>query len=229
MNDAGWTILQQRLLARYKVFKKRLTKYLGSADLAGDVLQDTWLRLERGGELSTVHSPDNYLYSIAINIARNHIQAEDRRLLVFEVDALLDLEDEAPSAARVLEARGDLEALIAVIGELPERQQAILLAARIDGLARRKIAQRFGVSVRFVQRELQEAQIYCVERLRKLTHDPAATENRENFQWTGIFPLYHQSVNRFVQRLRKNDRRSKQCDGFADPRCEPLGDTTRLR
>ena len=179
MNDAGWTILQQRLLARYKVFKKRLTKYLGSADLAGDVLQDTWLRLERGGELSTVHSPDNYLYSIAINIARNHIQAEDRRLLVFEVDALLDLEDEAPSAARVLEARGDLEALIAVIGELPERQQAILLAARIDGLARRKIAQRFGVSVRFVQRELQEAQIYCVERLRKLTHDPAATESRK--------------------------------------------------
>ena len=179
MNDAGWTILQQRLLARYKVFKKRLTKYLGSADLAGDVLQDTWLRLERGGELSTVHSPDNYLYSIAINIARNHIQAEDRRLLVFEADALLDLEDEAPSAARVLEARGDLEALIAVIGELPERQQAILLAARIDGLARRKIAQRFGVSVRFVQRELQEAQIYCVERLRKLTHDPAATELRK--------------------------------------------------
>jgi RNA polymerase sigma factor (sigma-70 family) len=179
MSDAGWAVLQQRLLARYKIFKRRLTKHLGSAELAGDALQDTWLRLERGGELSTVHSPDNYLYSMAVNIARNHIQAETRRLSIFEVEALLDLEDEAPSAARVLEARGELETLISVIGELPERQQAILLAARIDGLSRRKIAQRFDVSVRLVQRELQEAQIYCVERLRKLTHNAAAAPSRE--------------------------------------------------
>jgi RNA polymerase sigma factor (sigma-70 family) len=174
MSDAGWTILQQRLLVRYNIFKKRLTKHLGSADLAGDVLQDTWLRLERGGELSTVHSPDNYLYSMAVNIARNHIQAQNRRLSIFEVEALLDLEDESPSAAREVEARNELDVVISIIGELPERRQAILLAARIDGLPRQKIAQRFGVSVRFVQRELQEAQIYCVERLRKLAPDAAA-------------------------------------------------------
>ena len=34
---------------------------------------------------------------------------------------------------------------------------------------RRDIAKRFGVSVRFVQRELHEAQVYCVESSRKLT------------------------------------------------------------
>ena len=28
---ARWAELQQRLLMRYKIFKKRLTKYLGSA------------------------------------------------------------------------------------------------------------------------------------------------------------------------------------------------------
>jgi RNA polymerase sigma factor (sigma-70 family) len=169
MTEAGWTTLQQRLLTRYAVFKKRLTKYLGSADLAGDILQDTWLRLERGGELSTVHSPDNYLYSMAVNIARNHIQAENRRLSTPEIETLLEVEDEAPDPARVLESRSDLQALVAIIGELPGRQQAILLAARVDGLSRREIARRFGVSVRFVQRELHEAQVYCVERSRRLT------------------------------------------------------------
>ena len=179
MTEAGWAVLQQRLLMRYAFFKKRLTKYLGSADLAADALQDTWLRLERGGELSTLRSPDNYLYSMAVNIARNHIQVASRRLSSSEIEALLEIEDEAPDAARVVEARSSLQALVAIIAELPERQQAILLAARVDGLSRREIAQRFGVSVRFVQRELQEAQVYCVERSRKLTHNSFTSVPRE--------------------------------------------------
>jgi RNA polymerase sigma-70 factor (ECF subfamily) len=179
MTEAGWTTLQQLLLTRYAVFKKRLAKYLGSADLAGDILQDTWLRLERGGELSTVHSPDNYLYSIALNIARNHIQTESRRLSTTEIETLLEVEDEAPDPGRVLESRSDLQALVAIIAELPERQQAILLAARVDGLSRREIADRFGVSIRFVQRELQEAQVYCVERSRKLAESSFTSVRRK--------------------------------------------------
>ncbi len=169
MTEVGWAELQQRLLMRYTIFMKRLTKYLGSADLAGDVLHDTWLRLERGGELSTVRSPDNYLYSMAVNIARNHIQAENRRLSASEIGTLLEIEDEAPDSSRVAEARSELQAMVAIIAELPERQQAILLAARLDGLSRREIARRFDVSVRFVQRELHEAQVYCIERSRKPT------------------------------------------------------------
>lgn len=179
MTEAGWAALQQRLLMRYTFFKNRLTKYLGSADLAGDALQDTWLRLERGGELSTLRSPDKYLYTMAVNIARNHIHAESRRLSASEIETLLDIEDEAPDPARVAEARSELQALVAIIAELPERQQAILLAARVDGLPRQEIARRFGVSVRFVQRELHEAQVYCVERSRKLTDNSFTSVRRE--------------------------------------------------
>jgi len=179
MTEVGWADLQQRLLMRYKVFKKRLTKYLGSADLAGDVLHDTWLRLERGGELNSVRSPDNYLYSMAVNIARNHIQAENRRLSASEIETLLEIEDEAPDSARVAEARSELQAMVAIIAELPERQQAILLAARLDGLSRREIARRFDVSVRFVQRELHVAQVYCIERSRKPTESSFRSAPRE--------------------------------------------------
>jgi RNA polymerase sigma factor (sigma-70 family) len=179
MTDPGWLALQQRLLARYTIFKKRLTKYLGSADLAGDVLQDTWLRLARGGELNAVRSPDNYLYSMAVNIARNHIQAESRRLSASEIESLLDIADDAPDPARVAEARSDLQAFVSIIKELPERQQAILLAARVDGRSRQDIADRFGVSVRFVQRELQEAQIYCIERSRKLMENSFRPQSQE--------------------------------------------------
>lgn len=168
MTETGWAALQRHLLIRYVDFKRRLTRYLGSADLASDALHDTWLRLARGGELVTVHNPDSYLYSMAINIASNYRRAESRRLTTAEVDALLNIADDAPDAARALDTREQLEAIVAIIGELPPRQQVILLAARLDGVPRRVLAARFGVSERFVQRELQEAHDACATRLARV-------------------------------------------------------------
>lgn len=168
MTEAGWAALQRHLLMRYADFKKRLTRRFGSADRAMEALHDTWLRLERGGELTAVRNPDTYLYSMAINIAANNRRAENRRLTVAEVEALLEIADDAPDAANVLEARAELDVLVSIIGELPVRQQAILLAARLEGTPRREIALRFGVSERFVQRELQAAHDYCTARLEKM-------------------------------------------------------------
>jgi RNA polymerase sigma-70 factor (ECF subfamily) len=168
MTKSGWSVLQQRLLLRYEDLKLRLTRRLGSSDLASDALQETWLRLQRGGELAPLRSPDTYLERIAVNIARDRMRVESRRLTTSEVETLLGIADEAPDAARTVEARSDLQALKAVLAELPLRQRAILLAARLEGLSRRDIAARHGISIRLVQRELQEAQDYCAARLRKL-------------------------------------------------------------
>jgi RNA polymerase sigma factor (sigma-70 family) len=168
MTNSGWSALQQRLLQRYEDLKLKLTRHLGSADLADDALHETWLRLQRGGDIAEVRSPDTYLMRIAINIARDRMRAEKRRLTTSEVDTLLGLADDAPDAQRTVEARFDLQALKSALAELPPRQRAILLAARLEGLTRRDIAQRYRVSVRFVQRELQEAQDYCAARLRTL-------------------------------------------------------------
>ncbi len=187
MTEAGWAALQHRLLMRYTFLKKRLTYYFGSADLASDALQDTWLRLERGGELTTVRNPDTYLYSMAVNIAREIRRTENRRLTTSEIETLLEIEDEAPDAARTVEARAELEILATIIEELPIRQQAILLAARLDGMPRHDIAERFGVSVRFVQRELQQAHDYCAARLKKLTGEQFRSGLRETS--TGQKPL----------------------------------------
>jgi RNA polymerase sigma factor (sigma-70 family) len=168
MTQSGWAALQHHLLSRYADFKKRLTDRLGSADRADDALQDTWLRLERGGELTSIRNPDNFLYTMAINIAWDRMRADSRRLTTSEVETLFSIPDDAPDPARITEARLELSVVKMVIAELPLRQQAILLAARVDGLPRSEIARRFGVSVRFVQRELQEAHDYCAARLEKL-------------------------------------------------------------
>lgn len=160
--------LRRLLLLRYDELKARLTRRLGSADLASDALQDTWLRLEHSNSILAVQSNDAYLYRIAVNLARDRRRAENRRLTVNEVETLLNIADEAPDTEDIVESRSDLRALRSIMADLPPRQRAILLAARVDGLPRREIAKRYRISVRLVQRELQEAQDYCAARLKRV-------------------------------------------------------------
>ncbi|WP_051334746.1 sigma-70 family RNA polymerase sigma factor [Bradyrhizobium sp. Ai1a-2] len=180
MTRAGWDALQQLLLLRYDDLKRRLTRYLGSAELAGDALHDTWLRLERGGDLAQVRAPDTYLLRAAINIARDNLRAENRLVTTSDANALLGIADDAPGAERDAEGRSHLRMLMEVMAELPPRQKAILLAARVEGLGRREIAQRYGVSVRYVHRELQAAHDYCAERLEKLIAGEFISEPRQS-------------------------------------------------
>lgn len=180
MTQAGWIALQQLLLLRYEELKKRLTRHLGSAELAGDALHDTWLRLERGGDLAQIRSPDTYLFRVAINIARDNLRSENRLVTTSDAATLLGIVDEAPDAARDAEGRSDWQLLMAVMAELPPRQKAILLAARIEGMGRSEIAQRYGVSVRYVHRELQSAQDYCAERLEEFAAGEFISTPRES-------------------------------------------------
>jgi RNA polymerase sigma factor (sigma-70 family) len=167
MTDASLAVLRRLLLLRYEYFKSRLTRHLGSSDLAGEALHDTWLRLERGDGIAAVHSHDAYLFRIAVNLARDRQRTDERRLTTNEVETLLTIVDDAPDSEQVVMARSDLQALEAVMAELPPRQRAILLAARLDDLPRREIARRYRISTRLVQRELQEAQDYCAARIKR--------------------------------------------------------------
>jgi RNA polymerase sigma-70 factor, ECF subfamily len=156
--------LQELLTDRYGALKTRLARRLGSHDRAEEALQDTYLRLD-GSEIDgKVRNPTAYLFRTAFNIALNQMRADRRRLSAAEVDDLLQIADESPDALQVFEGRAEISRLSKIIAKLPERQRAILLASRVEGVPRQQIAERFGISVGMVDKELQQAQEYCATR-----------------------------------------------------------------
>jgi RNA polymerase sigma factor (sigma-70 family) len=167
MTEATPTMLRSLLAARYDDLKARLSRRLGSAELANDALQDTYVRLERAEVSGPVRSPAAYLFRMAFNLAMDQKRAEKRLLDRNEVHDLLNIADEAPGPAQIVEARLEAKALEKVIAELPARRRVILLAARLQGMPQREIARRLGVSLRLVEKELRRAQEYCAQKLGK--------------------------------------------------------------
>jgi RNA polymerase sigma factor (sigma-70 family) len=164
MTEANLIALRQLLLTGYNEIKARLTQRLGSSELASDAVQETWLRLHRVESIGRVSSPANYLFRIALNLARDQLTSERRYLTATEIEHVKGFADESPGPASIIETRSDLRLVEKLISELPLRQREILVAARLDGLSRQKIAERLGISLSLVEKELKQAHEYCLAR-----------------------------------------------------------------
>ena len=162
-------------LDNYEDFRRRLRRRLRSDDLADDVMQETYLRVEKLAmpEGHATH-PTSYLFRMALNMAADHHRSQGRLLTGEEVDDLLHAVDDIVDPSTVLASQQDIAALSVALEGLTRRQREILLAARVDELPQADIAARHGISVRMVGKELKKALETC-----------AAKTGRRSFQRFG--------------------------------------------
>ena len=153
------------MAADYGDLFKRLTRRLGSEDLAGDALQETFLRVEQMQNPPVVNSPKDYLFRIALNVATDRRRIEKRLLSLEAVEALLEIPDVSPDAAAVFEGRQDIEALDHALAELPDRTRQVFVAAVVRNMPDHEIAEKLDVSVRTVEIDLRTALKHCALRL----------------------------------------------------------------
>lgn len=167
LSEPRWAALQTLFLASFDDLARRLTRRLRSADLAEEAMQETFLRLRRGGELAELERPKDFLFRIALNIARDRHRNETRRLTRAEALEAVDLIDETPTPDQVAEARSDMAAMTRALDELPPRRRAMFIAAWVDEEPREAIAARHGISLSTLKTELRMAREHCALRLWK--------------------------------------------------------------
>jgi RNA polymerase sigma factor (sigma-70 family) len=157
MSETTWAALRHRLLSGYDEFVRRLGRRLGSTDLAREVIHETYLRFERVGDMEPVRNPDGYIFRTAINIAKNRDVIKRRYLNASETEALIGIPDEAPDPARIAEARSEAQLLQQALAQLPPRRREIFVASWVDETPHPELARRYGVHLRTIQRELEQA------------------------------------------------------------------------
>lgn len=182
MSQSSQALLLQALMNDYGLLKGRLTRRLGSPDDAEEVLQEAYLRVKRMPAIGVVLHPRTYLFRIALNIAADRRRSEKRRLARSEVELLLRLEQDELDPERIADARSSVRVLVQALEGLSPRRRAIFVAARVDGLSIPEIAGRFGVSTRFIERELKQTLDHCREHLeiklsQKFGPRPSTTSN----------------------------------------------------
>ncbi len=131
-------------------------KRLGHGETA-DLVQESFLRLVRRSQApEPIASPSGYLKRIALNLIRNPAEVATRR----QQGQLAEFDDACHAGhdpvAR-LEARDLLERLDLCVAKLKPKTRAIFLAHRVEGLSYAQIAERTGLSVKGVEKQMSKA------------------------------------------------------------------------
>jgi RNA polymerase sigma-70 factor (ECF subfamily) len=159
--------LKSSLVARYAHLRDRLSARLGSQDLAGEALHETWLKLSEVRDDTPVADPDAYLYRAAINMAST-LTAKRRRVLGdHDIEDILKVADDAPDAERIVIARSELAYVWKVLGELTARQRHIFIESFMGTMTHAELADHHGVSVRMIQIDLRGAILHCARHTKR--------------------------------------------------------------
>lgn len=133
---------EERFVALFEAEFPRLFRYLdrlsGEPDLAADLAQDAFVRLNKRGEMP--EKPEAWLITVALNLFRNvKASRSRRRRLLTLARAESILADPAPNPAHLVEAADSGARVRAAIDRLPEREQKLLLL-RAEGYSYRDMA-----------------------------------------------------------------------------------------
>ncbi|WP_162997985.1 RNA polymerase sigma factor [Brevundimonas lutea] len=141
---AGWLV--RRLRARW------------GAE-ADDIVQDSFVRLSRYDDSTSIGSPRALLIRIASNLAADRARRASHR-------ASPSLGTEGLKPEGISGGQYESTLLREVVADMPEHLRDVFLLSRIAGFRHREIAQRLGISEKTVEWRLARALTWCVERMR---------------------------------------------------------------
>jgi RNA polymerase sigma-70 factor (ECF subfamily) len=126
------------------------------ADL-DDLCQEVYARACEAAREKLPNPTKPFLFAIARNLIIDHVRHEN----VVSIEAVADPDMlstsmEAPNQERSVMAREELHVLQSVIDRLPERCRQAVVMQKVEGLTRREIASRMGISEKTVKRHLED-------------------------------------------------------------------------
>lgn len=121
-------------------------------------MQDVYARLAGRAGRSEIKNPEAYLMQTASSVWTDALRKKQSRSDQFHVqfeDSTHSPEGFSPEC--VLESKDELKRFLSALEELPARTRQIYLLCRMDGMKRRDVARRLGISESAVDRHLMKA------------------------------------------------------------------------
>ncbi len=127
-----------------------------------DIVQETWVRAMPAIEAGRVENVPSFLFGIARNLAAEAMRQQHRwsQWLVHDPTAEL-IADDAPTAETLVLGRDELNRLYAAAQTLPPRCGEVFTMRHIEMLEKHEIADRLGIGVKQVDKQLAHALMLC--------------------------------------------------------------------
>ncbi len=172
------------LLETYREYEWELLRFLagrlGCASLASDIAHDLYVKLLQAKEHPPIRDRRNYLFSMAANLATDHLRVESRRReILADADGLVWRRDDELTPERHAMARAEFDYLKAAIAKLPPRCRQVFYLSRFKGQTQAEIAEKLGIGLTTVYKDLKTAIAAMIEARRRFRAAVSPDEEQE--------------------------------------------------
>lgn len=162
-------------LAQRVSLLRTLERMVNNHSAAEDLLQETYLRVARALSERAIDHLEPFVFQTARNLALDHLRSRriQARTMLDDVPLYVVQSVAAPlsSAEDAAHAEQLLERLNISLSQLSPRQQQIFILSRLHGHSYLEIAEKLGVSLSTVQKELKLIMAICIGVAERLNGD----------------------------------------------------------
>jgi len=158
----------EKLFARQRdalqaFFSRRIRTKPDAADLA----QEVYLRMLRVTDTDAIRNPEAYLYTVASNLAKEHMVLDQRWSATVDVEdvALQEQLAKLPDITGQIDTERGAKRLREVLRELPPKCHAAVVLQYWHGMSYEEIAAQLGISKHMVKKYLSQALAHCRRRM----------------------------------------------------------------
>ena len=131
-----------------------------------DLRQEVYVRVYEAAKHEIPEWPKQFLFATARNLLINRV----RHAQIVPIEAVSDLEaleiaGEVPDPERIVQARDELRLLQVALDSLPPRWRTAVVLQRVEGLSRKQIAERMGVTESSAAKYLADGICALVDKL----------------------------------------------------------------
>lgn len=143
-----------------------LRRIVGCHQTAEDLAQEAYLKVSRAAKNRSIDYPQPFLYQTAKNLALDYLRKQkvrDRNLEDQVGDVVCNqITDNAPTPDRETESSQELEELMKILAQQPERRRKMLILNKVYGWKHAEIAKHFGVSKSAVEKNIRIVLAHCL-------------------------------------------------------------------
>lgn len=156
------TVLSKQGIAElFLLHRQDLERFLmakvSCPEIAADLTQEAYLRVTNRTNLDQIENFRAYLFSVANNLAIDHLRRRSRQLKRDGGELSEDVASPAPEPEVVLSDRQQIEFLEQVIYSLPPKCRQVFLLCRVDEKSYAEVAEQLGISARTVESHMRKA------------------------------------------------------------------------
>lgn len=144
--------------------RARILSQTGCAAAADDIVQEVFIKLLKGHDLSGVRNMKSYLYRIAMNATVDYFRSRKRNAAMVEGESIEDRSDACatdPTAEEMLIYRDSIIQLHRKVGQISPLCQKIFWLSRGEGYRNAEIAQMLNVCISTVEKNITKASRRC--------------------------------------------------------------------